>query len=123
MSIGSVQLIAIVEREYLISIDIERIIADHFNCEIHVIMPDDAQEKLAAINYDVLIIDADMPSEIISGLVPVIARSNPKVVLLTVSDVDPETYIPFPYRAAIAKPFTDEQVVNTLTSLLLAKVV
>lgn len=120
MSIGIVKVVAIVEREYLIAIDIDRIIADNFNCKVHVIMPDEAQEALVDIKCDVLILDAEISHETLSSFIPVITGPDSLVALLTVSDVDPKSYMPFPYHAVIAKPFTDGQVIEKLTPLLSA---
>lgn len=119
MSIGSVQTIAIIEREYLIAIDIERIIAENFDCKVNVIMPDEALQKLQETNFDILILDADMPVEIIGELSSSILVSKPLVALLRVSDVDPNTFIDFPFHVEIAKPFTDEQVVGKLGTFLI----
>jgi DNA-binding NarL/FixJ family response regulator len=118
MSTVSGQVVAIIEREYLIAIDVERIITENFTCKTHVIMPDEALEKLPETGCNILILDADMPAEIISSFDEIVAASNPSIVLMTVSDIDPKTYFQLPYKASIAKPFTDEQVVEKLTPLL-----
>lgn len=118
MSVEPNQAIAIIEREYLIAIDLERIIKENFSVEVHVIMPEEACDKLTMVNCDVIILDAELDNDIIRDLIPVIEPASASVVLLTVSEINPEANVPFTASCEISKPFTDEQVIDAMRKVL-----
>lgn len=110
--------VAIVEREYLIAIDIQRIIEDQFDFSTRILAPNEAAEKLQVQSTDILLVDASIDSKSIEKIVAATSSSRAKLILLTLGD----DRTPYGWDgradANISKPFTDEQVIEAVRSTL-----
>ena len=104
--------ILIVDPEYLIAMDAERILDAAFDCEIEIAMSHDYQASLERRNFDVVLIDPDLirRSEDAQEL-----RDSGAAIVFTTSLTEKVSGILDRGRIAFApKPFKDEKLVEAI---------
>lgn len=109
----------IIDNEIMIALDVERILLDAGFCECTVMRKDEAYRFVPADKYgvDILVIDFRAADDGREDTEKLVAAGTPVILLTTNGDRVAKNWIPAHFRV-VEKPFIDEDIVNTLISLL-----
>lgn len=110
--------ILVVDREYLVAMEAERVLLDAFACRVRIAMPHDYSAALVQDRFDLLIMDAsvveqDGPQTILG------AKAGGAGLIFTTLANDAMDALPqFKGSATVAKPFIDEDLVRAVSATL-----
>ena len=111
--------ILIVDLEYLVAMEAERILDGAFTCEIEIAMPRDYQALLSSESFDMLLIDSSViqSAEEASRL----RAAGIAILFSTLSDDELTGISEWPGVAVVAKPFDDQQLIQAVRKLCAAE--
>jgi Response regulators consisting of a CheY-like receiver domain and a winged-helix DNA-binding domain len=103
--------ILIVEREYLVAMEAERILSDAIACTTRIATPHDYLPALREDDYEILVIDVDLLRDEHVEILKLRQRSGTRIVVTTLTKGDAERLPGMEGLAFVAKPFVDEELV------------
>lgn len=110
--------ILIVDPEYLVAMEAERILREAFLCDTQIVMPRDFVEALRSSRYDVLLLDDGLTLQPDTR-----ARLNLADTLVVFSSLgreDAEGLPDWPGVVVVAKPFQEERLLEAVKNAVRA---
>jgi DNA-binding NarL/FixJ family response regulator len=104
--------ILIVDIEYLVAMEAERILTENMRCEVVIAMPRDYPEVLEREKFDVVLIHASLVRS--PQAVRRLKSAETGLVLSTLIDDEAAGFAEWPGIAVIAKPFDDQKLVEAI---------
>ncbi|MDY6949833.1 MAG: hypothetical protein SXG53_29520 [Pseudomonadota bacterium] len=110
--------ILVVDREYLIAMEAERILMDSMACTVRIAMPHDYAETMEAGRFDVVVVDAGVVEDRGSDAIRRQGRLGAAVIFTTLTNDSMERLPEFKGFASVAKPFVDEELLSAVAMAL-----
>ncbi len=110
-AIPIVPTILIVEREYLVAMEAERILSDAMICTTRIATAHDYLPALGEDAYDILVIDIDLLCDKHMEILKRRQRNGTRIIVTTLMKTDAEMLPGTDGLAFVAKPFVDEELV------------
>jgi DNA-binding NarL/FixJ family response regulator len=104
--------ILIVDLEYLVAMEAERILTENFTCETVIVMPRDYPEVLDSQKFDVVLIHASLVRR--PEAVQQLTMAEAGIVLTTLISEEVEGIPEWPGVAVVSKPFEDRRLVEAI---------
>lgn len=113
--------ILIIENEYLIAMDAERILLEAFDCAVTIATLKNFQLVLGEKNFDVILLDFGGPPEPTSEEIAAISNSGALLVFTTAYDVFAVGVPGFENNPVVMKPYEEEQLLSAINSMLASR--
>lgn len=110
--------ILVVDREYLVAMEAERLLVDALACAVRIAMPHDYVAALTDQNYDLLLIDAGIVDSEGAEALKAAQRAGTRLVFTTLTNDSMERLPEFAGSATVAKPFVDADLLAAVRSAL-----
>ncbi len=105
--------ILVVDLEYLVAMEAERILTESLNCDVQIAMPRDYPDILENRSFDVVLIHASLARS--PEAVRRLQMSEAAIVLSTLMNEEAATGIPeWPGIAVVSKPFQDGRLIDAI---------
>lgn len=108
--------VLIVDPEYLIAMDAERIVRTALPCETEIAMPRDYPALLARRNFDIVLIDSSLLE--ITGEVQRLRETVAGIVFTTSLSEEIAGIPAWPGVAVVPKPFDDQQLIEAIRNVI-----
>ncbi|CAD7039895.1 DNA-binding response regulator [Pseudorhizobium endolithicum] len=102
--------ILIVEREYLVAMEAERILSDAMTCTTRIATPHDYLLALGEDGYDILVIDVDLLRDELVEILRDRQRNGTRIVVTTLTKGYGDRLPQLSGLAFVTKPFLDEEL-------------
>lgn len=110
--------ILVVDREYLVAMEAERLLVDALACAVQIAMPHDFVAALAGQRYDLLVIDAGIIDFDGVGAIKAAQHAGTRLIFTTLTNDSMDRLPQFAGSAAVAKPFVDADLLAAVQSAL-----
>lgn len=104
--------ILIVDLEYLVAMEAERILTENLDCEVQIAMPRDYPAVLENRNFDAVLIHASLVRS--PDAVRRLKVAETGVVLSTLIDDEAAGFAEWPGVAVVPKPFDERQLIEAI---------
>ncbi len=110
--------ILVVDREYLVAMEAERLLSDALSCSVRIAMPHDYIAALADARFDLVLIDAGIVNA--AGLQGLqwAQEQGAGLIFTTLTNDAMENLPQFRGSAKVAKPFNDAELLAAVQSAL-----
>jgi len=110
--------ILVVDREYLVAMEAERLLSDALSCSVRIAMPHDYLAALAETHFDVVLIDAGMVNANGVEALQLAQKRGAGLVFTTLTNDAMDNLPRFQGSAKVAKPFNDADLLAAVQSAL-----
>ncbi|MFN7103274.1 MAG: hypothetical protein ACK4N1_11730 [Pseudorhizobium sp.] len=107
--------VLVIDREYLIAMEAERILLEAVPCAVQIAMPHDYAATLEASRFDLVVIDAGVVEHGGSAIIERQHQMGTAVIFTTLTNDSMDALPEFRGFANVAKPFVDEELLAAAT--------
>ncbi|HEV7433262.1 MAG TPA: hypothetical protein VGO22_00065 [Pseudorhizobium sp.] len=110
--------ILVVDREYLVAMEAERVLLDTFACRMRIAMPHEFSHAMEHDRFDLLIVDTSVADDDGSRILANARAGGTKLIFTTLTKDAMRSLPQFQGFATVAKPFSDEDLIDAVKAAL-----
>jgi len=110
--------ILVIDREYFVALEAERILTEGLACAVEIAMPRTFRALIEGAPFDVVVIDAALMTAERQEILQVHHQAGVGIVFTTLSSSDHNRFSGFAPSRAVRKPFVDQELLEAVRNAL-----